>query len=152
DKVCAGWLTPRVFSLLDLLPETYRATGSTLQEIRAFRTGLIGRPLVETRYRRIVSYAIRRCEFDAYLLRRSAARLFENTPVTSLRRDDAAGRWIVNDMFRAPVVVGAGGHFCPVARHLSADRSSAVPVVAKEAEFEVDRADDDSNGDAAPEL
>jgi flavin-dependent dehydrogenase len=40
--------------------------------------------------------------------------VFEGTPVTSLRRQN--GDWIVNDRFRTPIVVGAGGHFCPVAR------------------------------------
>jgi len=29
DKVCAGWVTPGVFRLLELDPEAYRATGLT---------------------------------------------------------------------------------------------------------------------------
>ena len=36
DKVCAGWLTPGVFTLLDLDPDEYRAAGLTLQEISRF--------------------------------------------------------------------------------------------------------------------
>ena len=31
DKVCAGWLTPEVFPLLELDPAEYRTTGLTLQ-------------------------------------------------------------------------------------------------------------------------
>ncbi len=46
DKVCAGWLTPRVFQLLELDPEEYRATGLTLQEISG---------LPHRRHRRVVS-------------------------------------------------------------------------------------------------
>ncbi len=68
DKVCAGWLTPDVFPLLDLDPAEYRSTGATLQEITGFRTRVIGGSPVETRYPRTVSYAIRRCEFDNFLL------------------------------------------------------------------------------------
>jgi geranylgeranyl reductase family protein len=147
DKVCAGWLTPGVFSTLELDPGEYRAAGLTLEEITAFRTGVLDRSgerpvrrLIETRYERVVSYAIRRCEFDDFLLRRAGVRVLDNTPVKTIRRE--ADRWIVNDTVEAPVLVGAGGHFCPVAKHL-ADRGgtvttiAAAPVVAKEAEFRV---------------
>ena len=133
DKVCAGWLTPRVFDLLELDPEEYRATGLTLQNITGFRTGLMGSEPIETQYSRVVSYAIRRCEFDDYLLRRSGARVLESTSIESLRRE--GNTWIANDAIAAPVVIGAGGHFCPVARHLRGGADTAQPVVAKEAEF-----------------
>jgi hypothetical protein len=64
----------------------------------------------------VVSYAIRRCEFDDFLLRRSGARLLEGLSVESLRhRGDA---WVVNDSIETRVVVGAGGHICPVARFM----------------------------------
>jgi geranylgeranyl reductase family protein len=133
DKVCAGWLTADVFPLLDLTPAEYRASGGTLQEITGFRTRVIGRRPVETRYPRTISYAIRRCEFDDFLLRRSGARVFGKTPVSSIRR--TGDRWVLNDQFAAPIVVGAGGHFCPVARHMRGGPDTSVPVVAKEAEF-----------------
>ena len=152
DKVCAGWLTPAVFPLLELGPAEYRATGCTFQEITAFRTGLIGGNLIETKYRSVVSYAIRRCEFDAFLLRRSGARVLEGADVTSIRRD--ADRWIVpvnNHQIETRVLVGAGGHFCPVARFLRGGADDRQPVVAKEAEFPLS---DDELADAteAPEL
>lgn len=133
DKVCAGWLTPRVFELLELDPDEYRATGLTLQDITGFRTGVMGSEPIETRYPRVVSYAIRRCEFDDYLLRRSGARLFESTPIETLRRQHRA--WIANEEIAARVVVGAGGHFCPVAKYLRGGADTSQPVVAKEAEF-----------------
>jgi geranylgeranyl reductase family protein len=142
DKVCAGWLTPGVFPLLELDPDEYRATGRTLQEITSFKTGVLaadadgrGRPLIETRYPHVVSYAIRRCEFDDFLLRRAGVRVLEGTPMTALGR--AGDRWIVNESIEAPVVIGAGGHFCPVARHLQGSPDTSQPVVAKEAEFRV---------------
>jgi flavin-dependent dehydrogenase len=136
DKVCAGWLTPEVFPLLDLNPEEYRRTGLTFQTITGFRTGVLGQPLVDTPYSHVVSYAIRRCEFDDFLLRRSGARLLEGLSVESLRhRGDA---WVVNDSIETRVVVGAGGHFCPVARFMRGGGDSATPVVAKEAEFRLE--------------
>jgi flavin-dependent dehydrogenase len=149
DKVCAGWLTPEVFRLLELEPSDYRASGATLQEIAGFRTGVLGAPLIETRYDRIVSYAIRRCEFDAFLLRRSAARVLEGMPVATLRRH--GGLWTVNDAIETPLLVGAGGHFCPVARHLRGGAPADAPVVAKEVEFRVGPDDTDAEP-RTPEL
>jgi geranylgeranyl reductase family protein len=155
DKVCAGWLTPAVFPLLDLDPAEYRATGHTFQEITAFRTGLIGGDLIETRYRSVVSYAIRRCEFDAFLLRRSRARVLEGTTITAIRRD--ADRWIVsldplnNNAIETPMLIGAGGHFCPVARVLRGGADDRQPVVAKEAEFPLSDEELAATGEA-PEL
>lgn len=133
DKVCAGWLTPEVFTLLELDPEEYRRTGLTFQEIDRFRTGVIGRPLLDTPYSRVVSYAIRRCEFDDFLLRRSGARVLDGTAINTLRRE--SHRWIVNEAIETPIVIGAGGHFCPVARFMRGGTDTATPVVAKEAEF-----------------
>ena len=140
DKVCGGWLTPEVFPLLDVQPAEYRSTGLTLQEITGFRTSIIGGDAVETRYKDVVSYAIRRCEFDDFLLRRADVRVLDGTPLSTLRRHHDT--WIANDQIVAPVVVGAGGHFCPVARHLQGEgRDSArpviAPVIAKEVEFEL---------------
>ena len=149
DKVCAGWVTPGVFELLELDPAEYRATGLTIQEITGFRTSVMGRPSVETRYDEIISYAIRRCEFDGFLLRRSGARVIEGTPLASLVRQ--GDRWIANGTISAPVVVGAGGHFCPVARHLRGGSDPVRPVVAKEAEFELEDGGSSVTGDT-PEL
>jgi geranylgeranyl reductase family protein len=148
DKVCAGWVTPGVFSLLDLDPDEYRATGLTMQPLHGFRTSVLGKPMIETRYPRTISYAIRRCEFDEYLLRRSGARVLDGTPLASLER--RGDRWIVNGQIDTPVVIGAGGHFCPVARHLSNSEKEQV-VVAKEAEFKIEPGDTTTSGEL-PEL
>ena len=135
DKVCAGWITPEVFSLLELDPASYRDAGLVLQEIAAFRTGLIHGPLVETKYSEIVSYGIRRHEFDHFLLRRAGARVLDGHPLMTLRRDGPD--WIANDKIRTPMIIGAGGHFCPVARRLRSPEAAA-PVVAKELEYALD--------------
>ncbi|MBS0264728.1 MAG: NAD(P)/FAD-dependent oxidoreductase [Planctomycetes bacterium] len=135
DKVCAGWITPAVAIELELDLAAYQV-GRTLQPFTGFRTGLIGGAQVLTRYDQVVSYGIRRCEFDEYLLRRCGARLFLHESCTSLRREGTG--WIVNERFLAKCVVGAGGHFCPVARLLGCDEQPTGPVVlAQETEFEM---------------
>jgi geranylgeranyl reductase family protein len=155
DKVCAGWVTPGVFRLLDLDPSEYRATGLTIQDITGFRTSVMGDPAVETRYDRTISYAIRRCEFDAFLLNRSGVEVIHSTPLSSLER--RGGEWVANDTIAARVVIGAGGHFCPVARTLDhaarafTARGTVRPVVAKEAEFRLEDDDSDADGEI-PEL
>jgi geranylgeranyl reductase family protein len=149
DKVCAGWVTPGVFRLLDLDPSEYRATGLTIQDITGFRTSVMGDPAVETRYDRTISYAIRRCEFDAFLLNRSGAEVLHETPLESLERRGA--EWVANDTIAARVVIGAGGHFCPVSRILRGESSDGRPVVAKEAEFRLEGDESHAEGHM-PEL
>src|SRR5262245_56970319 len=94
DKLCAGWITPPVIDTLQLDTEGYAAQ-RTFQPITGFRTGVIGSSRdVRTGYDAPVSYGIRRCEFDDYLLRRSRARVREGTPVKTIVRQN--GRWLIN--------------------------------------------------------
>jgi geranylgeranyl reductase family protein len=137
-KPCAGWITPAVVRDLELDLADY-AAGHVLQPIHGFRVGLIGGRETQTRRSpRPVSYGILRREFDAYLLRRSGARLRMGRPVRELRRDN--GEWVVDGAIRSPLVVGAGGHFCPVARRLGARSGRERIVLAQETEFELDAA------------
>jgi flavin-dependent dehydrogenase len=135
DKVCAGWITPAVVSALELDLADYAST-RTLQPFTGFRTGTLDGRSRLTDFAGIVSYGIRRCEFDDYLLRRSGVRRIESEGVRVLERD--AGGWIVNGTIRARMVIGAGGHFCPVARELNRGVSDAPAVAAQEIEFELD--------------
>jgi geranylgeranyl reductase family protein len=133
DKVCAGWITPQVISELNLDVESYRR-GRTWQPITGFRVGVIdGNGDIAATYARPVSYGIRRCEFDHYLLNRAAVAMSLGTPVSSIRRSGA--QWIVNESVRAPLLIGAGGQFCPVARWLNGAAGERPLVVAQEAEF-----------------
>jgi menaquinone-9 beta-reductase len=136
DKPCAGWITPAVVEALQLDLDDYRAGGRVLQPITSFVVGLIGGREVEAAYDKPISYGIRRFEFDHYLLHRSKARLRLGElggGVKSLVRD--GNEWLVNGAVRAPMLVGAGGHFCPVARHLGAKEMKTPAVVAQEIEF-----------------
>lgn len=138
DKVCAGWITPAVFDELRIDSREY-AHGRVLQPITGFMTGTIGGATVLTDYDRIVSYGLRRCEFDHFLLQRCGARLRLGESFRSARQE--AGEWIVNDAVRAKWLIGAGGHFCPVARQFSEAASPnddpAPVILAQEVEFEM---------------
>src|SRR5207253_5141401 len=102
----------------------------------AFCTSLMGRPELRTDFGRPISYGIRRYEFDHYLLERSGARTQLGESLKSLERTQ--GGWLVNGHIQASVVVGAGGHFCPVARHLGARPGhSELAVAAQEIEVEM---------------
>lgn len=136
DKVCAGWITPQILDELEIDP-THYAAGRVMQPILGFEVSLVGGKSARIRYPEPVSYGIRRCEFDAYLLARSQAKLFLGEPLRELVRESDG--WLANGRLRARVLVGAGGHFCPVARQLAPDARSREPVVAaQEIEFELD--------------
>ena len=136
DKVCAGWVTPEVLAVLEIDPGDY-GRERVIQPITGFRTGLLGRRQVETHYAGApVSYGIRRFEFDHYLLDRCGAHLLLGAPMRSLERNGLD--WVVNGDLRARLVVGAGGHFCPVARTVDARPPGRETLVAaQEIEFEM---------------
>ena len=136
DKVCAGWVTPQVFAARGIDPAEYARAGHVLQPITGFRSSLLGGRPVEVDYPEPVSYGILRREFDAHLLRASGAPVVEGAAVRHLARE--RGLWRVETeagTFTAPWLIGAGGHFCPMARHLGArpGRGEAT-VLAREAE------------------
>lgn len=138
DKTCAGWITPAVLDLLELDVEDYRRR-HVFQPISGFRTGLMDGPLLETAHDHAVSYGIRRCEFDAHLLQRANARLRTGEALERLERD--ADGWRVNATLKAAMLVGAGGHFCPVARFLGAAVGHTERAVrAQESEIALDPA------------
>jgi len=133
DKVCAGWVTPAVMEELEIDLVDY-ARDRVLQPIHGFLTGQIGQHSVQSEFPgEPASYGIRRIEFDHYLLQRCGARLLLGQAFKSMQRESVG--WLVNDTIRAGLVVGAGGHFCPVARSLRARQPRETAVVAKEIEF-----------------
>ena len=136
DKVCAGWVTPAVMEELQINLDEY-ARGRTLQPISGFRVSQLGKKQIETHYQdKPVSYGIRRREFDDYLLQRSGAELLLGQAFKTLQRQDDV--WLVNDDIKASLVVGAGGHFCPVARVVGAKLGRHEQVVAaQEIEFQM---------------
>ncbi len=133
NKLCGGWITPLVFEELSIDPESY-APGRVLQPIAGFRLSCMEEPQLDISYGRTISYGILRCEFDEYLLRRCEARIREGVAFQSIER--TRDGWLVNGDIKTRLVVGAGGHFCPVSRFLG-NKASFPSVVAREIEFEM---------------
>ena len=135
DKVCAGWITPAVVQELSLDLADYAGT-RTLQPITGFRTSMLGGPDILTHFGETVSFGIRRCEFDAYLLDRCQARMHLGCALQTLTPHDDG--WVVNNQWKTHIVIGAGGHFCPVARFASGTEMQETScVLAQEIEFEL---------------
>jgi geranylgeranyl reductase family protein len=133
NKVCAGWITPAVIDSLQIDVEDY-AKHNVLQPISSFITGIIGGNSTKAVYPSPVSYGIRRCEFDDYLLQRSGATTRLGEKIQSL--EHLPDGWRVNDKYQAPLLIGAGGHFCPVVRHLGAKLGQTEAIIAaQEVEF-----------------
>ncbi len=128
EKLCAGWLTPRVFDLLGIPPSGYPGSLTRFPHLNVAAWGFpfrVGGP----------QYAIRRYEFDAWLVRISGiAPLLHEARV--IERHDQ--KWIVDGRFVAPIIVGAGGSYCPVYRQIfrtAYPRRPASAIVAIEEEF-----------------
>lgn len=127
-KLCGGWLSPGVWDELGLSPHDY--PGALWQWARCHVQRAGQRHSVAGR-----GYFIRRYELDAFLLERSGATLREHAVKSFERRD---GLWRVDGQFAAPILLGAGGTHCPVARNaFRVPRTSLV--AAQEHEFEAGR-------------
>ncbi len=138
DKICAGWITPAVIETLKIDLEDYRQN-RTLQPLTGFITGMIGEKCRLTRYGKPMSYGIRRCEFDHYLLERSGAKQILGEPVKTMVRK--GNLWTINEKFTSRLLIGAGGHFCPVTKHTGTKFGQTEPIVAaQEVEFKMDAA------------
>lgn len=136
DKLCTGWITQPVVDQLALDLDEY-VVGRVLQPLHGFRTSLLGQRDTLVEFSRTVGYGIRRAEFDTYLLRRSGARVVEGAQVRTVRR--AGLLWVVDEQWAAPLLIGAGGHFCPVARVVNPHRDASV-IVARDVEVPIDGA------------
>ena len=133
-KVCAGWVTPEALADAEVDPEKYPAT---IQAFSACRFEFEG-ARHETRWRHPASYGIVRREFDHYLLERARAAgcdVREGARVTAVTPGPEGVEVVTaRGVHSAPFVVGAGGHWCPVARafgHVSGDEEV---VIAQESE------------------
>src|SRR5215469_5984627 len=93
NKVCGGWITPFVLQALEIDSADYKK-GRIFQPITGFRISSIGKKEVHVPYADPISFGIRRCEFDEYLLRRSRACVCEGTAIKSIER--SGDGWIIN--------------------------------------------------------
>jgi geranylgeranyl reductase family protein len=133
-KLCAGWVTPEALDDAEVDPDKYPAT---IQPFDACRFEFDG-ARHETRWRRPASYGILRREFDHYLLDRARAtgvEVGEGTRVATVTVEADHVRVLTDrgDVM-AKVVVGAGGHRCPVAHTLGEVSEREEVVIAQESE------------------
>jgi flavin-dependent dehydrogenase len=134
-KPCAGWIQPQVLDDLELTVHDYPHGITRFESLTAFihgiRIGISG-----------PHYAIRRYEFDEWLVSRSNA-VVETHTVEAIRTDEK--KYVVDDQFACDYLVGAGGTRCPVYRSLfqaESPRSAGSCVVTLEEEFSYDYKDD----------
>jgi geranylgeranyl reductase family protein len=133
-KICAGWVTPEALRDLEIVPDKYPLT---IQPFAACVLEFEG-ARHETGWRTPASYGIIRREFDLYLLERAAAAGADvrwGIRVTGVEeRPDGVSVETDRGRFEAPLVIGAGGHRCPVARALGEVSEREEVVVAQESE------------------
>jgi geranylgeranyl reductase family protein len=136
-KLCAGWVTPAVWRALEIDPARYPRTIQPFSDATIELDGEV----LETSWDEIASYGIVRREFDEHLLRRAesvGAVVREGMRVTGITRDACGSHVAVGDeTFTARIVIGAGGHHCPVARALGEISGDEPVVVTRESETRV---------------
>lgn len=136
-KLCAGWVTPAVWRTLEIDPKHYPRTIQPFSDATIELDGEV----LETSWDHIVSYGIIRREFDEHLLRRAeraGAIVREGSRVTAVTRGGTQARVEADgETFSAPLVIGAGGHHCPVARSLGEISDAEAVVVTRESETRV---------------
>lgn len=103
-KLCAGWVTPGVFRLLETDPADYPGHIRPFNRLICYFKGV--RIPVPTR-----QYAIRRYEFDAWLLQNAGVPVKQHA-VETIRKENR--HYVIDNRYRARFLVGAGGSHCPV--------------------------------------
>lgn len=138
-KLCTGWVTSRVWATLELDPARYPRT------IQPFARATLELEdgAHETAWDHVVSYGIVRREFDHFLLERARAagvEVREGARVDLVEHRDGHIRvGGFSGEVDAAVVIGAGGHHCPVARALGEVSPREAVVVTQESETFVGR-------------
>jgi len=134
-KPCAGWITPQVVQDLNLNTSDYP------YGLTSFNSFHISIRNFKFKYC-VKQYAIRRIEFDEWLLHRAGVpNIFHN--VKTIKQSKS--KYIVDDRYSSKYLIGAGGTHCPVYRTFFREvspRSKESLIVALEEEFPYAHADD----------
>lgn len=131
QKICAGWITPSVFKLLALRPEDYPFELTKINRMFFYLYGI--KIPVRTR-----QYAIRRLEFDQWMLSRTQAPVVTHT-VKNITNTGTS--YTIDDHYICKYLVGAGGTHCPVYNNLFAKENLRLRkslLVAVEKEYQCD--------------
>jgi len=129
-KVCAGWITPEVFNNLDISPSKYPLSLTTFPSLR-INLGRV--PLI----RKGTQYAIRRFEFDDWLLKRSGSEVIRHE-VKDIQKTKLGFQ--IDDQFTSEFIVGAGGTHCPLYHRFFKEEyprlGSAIAAMEEEYKYE----------------
>jgi menaquinone-9 beta-reductase len=136
DKPCAGWIPPRVLRDLEIDASDYPHGFTTFRtltlRIGRFRIPVPGR-----------QHAIRRVEFDQWLLARARVPVHRHGVASIVRDGDG---FVVDGSFSGRFIVGAGGTSCPVYRTFFRTRHPrplGALVVTRQEEFACSPATDE---------
>ncbi len=129
-KTCAGWITPQVLQDLHINPPDYPHNLTSFPSLIIYINGI---PIIRPGRQ----YAIRRREWDDWLLKRSGV-LIKNHEVKEIVKKKNG--WAIDNQFSADILVGAGGTHCPVYRSLykHSHPRTGEQIVALEEEFPID--------------
>jgi menaquinone-9 beta-reductase len=127
-KPCAGWITPEVLRDLQFDASEYPFG---LTSFSRFDIQIHGIPL----RLRTKQYSIRRYEFDHWLLQRSRVEVCNHRVKEIVQEGD---RFVIDGLYAARYLVGAGGTHCPVYHTLFKPYQTSPKkslIVAQEEEF-----------------
>ena len=127
QKTCAGWITPQVFTDIGVNPDDYPYDLTEFPRLKIYINGF---PII----RPGKQYAIRRIEFDAWLLSRSRA-VFIPHEVKRIWLTDQG--YCIDGLYTAEYLIGAGGTHCPVYHTFfnEGEIRSGARIVALEEEY-----------------
>jgi flavin-dependent dehydrogenase len=134
DKLCAGWITPQVLTDLNIHAHEYP---HGLVKFDKFYVHIYRQTLKVN----VNQYAIRRYEFDHWLLQRFGIAPQRHT-VNKIEND--GHYYILDNRYSCKYLVGAGGSNCPVYRTYFTSvnpRISNLSVITMEEEFPYDYQD-----------
>ena len=134
DKLCAGWITPQVLRDVQLKPAHYPGSLTIFPELYFHFPKFQLRLPTE-------QFAIRRIEFDHWLLQRSGAPVYRHN-VRHIQKEGALFR--IDDQFQCSILIGAGGTACPVYRTFFQDSNPRIPtrqITSLEQELKLSAAD-----------
>lgn len=130
-KLCAGWITPQVINDLMININDYP---HSLVKFNKFHVHIYSKKLQI----KVHQYAIRRDEFDHWLLKRSGVEV-DTHEVNDIKKD--GDYYVIDDQYYCKYLVGASGTHCPVYRTFFKPinpRAKDLLVVTLEEEFPYD--------------
>jgi flavin-dependent dehydrogenase len=134
-KLCAGWITPQIIKDLMIDINDYP---HSLVEFNKFHVHFYSKELKI----KVHQYAIRRHEFDHWLLKRCGVEVHTHE-VNDIKKD--GDHYVIDDQYYCKYLVGASGTHCPVYRrffkHIN-PRAKDLLVVTLEEEFPYDYHDE----------